>query len=140
MLRFVLSAACLVAALPAFAQDSGSAAAQASPTPSAPTPTGPQLAVQQTAMAFVQCVQTGAQSVAATVTPEAGAATVIAGCATQKQQLETAAQSYIATIPQDERARAQENLRTHLGGVEAQVADAIRQQRAAAAAAPAQGQ
>jgi hypothetical protein len=68
MLRFVLSAACLVAAVPALAQDSGSSAAQASPAP-----TGPQLAVQQTAMAFVQCVQTGAQSVAATVTPEAGA-------------------------------------------------------------------
>jgi peptidyl-dipeptidase Dcp len=59
--------------------------------------------------------------------------------ATQKQQLETAAQSYIATIPQGDRARAQENLRTHLGGVEAQVADAIRQQRAGAAATPAPG-
>jgi len=131
MLKTIVFAACLVVAGPAFAQQAGSAA------PQTPTLTGPQLAIQQTAMAFGQCVQTGAQGLAATVAPEAGAHTIVGACGAQKQQLEAAALSYIATLPEDQRAGAQENLRTHLGGIEAQIADAIRQQRTAAATPPA---
>jgi hypothetical protein len=128
MLKYVVSAACLAIAVPAFAQDSGAAA------PQAPQLTGPQLAIQQAAMAFGQCVQAGVRGVGADVTPEAGATAVMAGCATQKQALEAAAQSYIATMPEAERAGAQEHLRSGLAGAETQIAGAIRQSRTAAAA------
>ena len=134
MLRFVLSAAFLLAAGPALAQASGAPAAQA---PQTPTMTPAQQAIQTSAMSFMQCIQTGVRGLAATVTPEAGAATVLGGCASQKTQLEAAAQSYIATLPEDQRAPAQEHLRTQLGGVQAQIAAGIQAQRAAAAAPPA---
>ena len=143
MLRFVVCAACLAAAVPAFAQTSGTPTPQASPPASqrpntaqstqAPAMTGAQLQIQQTAMAFGQCIQAGVRGLAGTVTPEAGATAVLGGCAAQKTALEGAAQGYIATLPEDQRAAAQEQLTSHLGGVEAQVAAAIRAQRAAAA-------
>lgn len=128
MLKFIVSAACLAIAVPAFAQDS------AAPAPQAPQLTGPQLAIQQAAMAFGQCVQAGVRGVGADVTPEAGATAVLSGCATQKTALETAAQSFIATMPEAERAGAQEHLRTGLAQAETQIAGAIRAQRTAAAA------
>ena len=132
MLKLFVSAACLAVAVPAFAQDS------AAPAPQAPQLTGPQLAIQQAAMAFGQCVQAGVRGVSADVTPEAGATAVMTGCATQKQALESAAQSYIATMPEAERAGAQEHLRSGLADAQTQIAGAIRQMRTAATpAAPA---
>ena len=89
-------------------------------------------------MAFGQCVMSGVQGLAATVTPEAGAASVLGACATQRQALQQAAEGYIATMPEADRAGATEQLRSQLGGAEARVADRIRQMRAAPAPAPAQ--
>ena len=149
MFRFIVSAACLAAAVPAFAQDNAAPAPQSSPAPQAapqapasppaqaPAATGPQLAIERSAQAFAGCLQAGVQGLAATVTPEAGASTVMTGCATQKQSLQADAESFIGTLPEAQRAAAQENLRTHLAGIEAQVADAIRQLRAAQASPPA---
>jgi hypothetical protein len=124
MLRYGLSAAFLILAAPAAAQQPATAGAAE---------------VQTAAIAFGQCVQAGAQALAATVTPEAGAATVMGGCATQKQALERAAETLIASeaVPADRKAAAREQLRTQLAAAQGQIADGIRQMRAAGAAAPA---
>jgi len=139
MSRFPSLVALCLAALPAatLAQ-----AAPSQPAPAAPpAPSGPPpaavTAVQQAGMAFGQCVQTGVQNVPATVTPEAGAAGVLGGCASQRQQLEQVVNALLATLPPEQRAAGQERLRTELGGIEGQIAAAIRQQRTAATPAPA---
>ena len=133
MLRFAFVAA-LLAATPALAQTQSTG----SPEPQAPTLTAPQQAIADAASAFGQCVATGVRGVAATVTPEAGAASVLGGCAAQKQQLVQAAETYIATMPEDRRATAQQMLRSHLAEAETQIAAAIRQQREGAGAEPGQ--
>jgi len=119
MLKFGLSAALLVAAVPAFAQD------------------GPPPALQQAAMAFGQCVQAGVQGLAATVTPEAGATSVLGGCSAQRDTLVSAVEAMIAAMPADQQGAAREQLRTRLAEAETQVANVIRQSRAAPAPAPA---
>ncbi len=93
--------------------------------------------LQQAASAFGQCVETGAAAVPASVTPEAGAAGVLAGCAAQFQSLEQAIDAFVATMPEEQRPAISERARAQLGGVEAQVVAGIRQQRAAAAPSPA---
>lgn len=143
MSRSAILAALCFTALPAIVQ---AQPAPATPPPAAqtppvapPAPPSPPpaevTAVQQAAMAFGQCVQTGVQGVAATVTPEAGAAGVVQGCAAQRQRLEQAARALIATIPEAQRPAAQEQLRSQLGAVEGQVAAGIRQMRSAPAPA-----
>lgn len=140
MSRFPILALCL-ATLPA------AALAQTAPSQPAPdsapagqAPAGPPPAavnaIQQAAMALGQCVQTGVENVPATVTPEAGATSVMGGCASQRQQLEQAVQALLATFPEDRRAAGQERLRTELGGIEGQIATAIRQRRTPAPPAP----
>lgn len=126
MLKQSLSAALLFAAVPAAAQ------------PDASPPAG-QAAIQQAAEAFGRCVGTGIQGVAATVTPEAGAASVLAGCASQRQQLEQAAETMIAGsgMPEDQKAAARQRVRDRLAGAQSQIADGIRQLRAGTAATPA---
>lgn len=124
MIRFPLLAASLLA-LPAAALAQEAAPAQ----PATPDST----AIQQAGMAFGQCIETGIGNVPAAATPEAGAATVTSGCAAQLHALETAAEAFIAQLPEDQRAAASEHLHTQLGQVAGQVADAIREQRAAAA-------
>jgi hypothetical protein len=110
----------------------------AEPTPAPPAPPSPEVAaIQQAGMAFGQCIQTAVPTVPASATPEAGATRVVAGCASQRQALETAAQALIATLPEAQRAGAQEQLRSQLGAVEGQVAAGIRQMRGTAAPAPA---
>ena len=94
-------------------------------------------AVQQAGMAFGQCLQTGVMGVPATVTPEAGATTVLSGCATQRQALEQAANALVAALPEDQRAAAQERVRGQLAAVPGQIAAGIQQMRAASAPAPA---
>jgi hypothetical protein len=145
MNRFPILAAFSFAALPAAALAQTQPAQPATPpagaqTPAPPAPPAPPspetAAIQQAAMAFGQCIQTGVGSVPASVTPEAGATSVVNGCATQRQALEAAAQALIATMPEAQRAPAQEQLRTQLGAVEGQVAAGIRQMRAAPAPAP----
>jgi len=125
MLKFGLSAALLLAAVPALAQPQGGAA-----------PAG-QAAIQQAAMAFGQCVQTGVQGLAATVTPQAGATAVLGGCSTQRQALVQAAEAMIATLPAEQQAAARQQMTSQLGGIETQIAAAITRMRAAPAAAPA---
>ena len=133
MLKYGLSIALLCGATTALAQNA--------PAPAASTTTPPPPAVQaiqQAAMGFGQCIQTGVQGVPASVTPEAGATRVLGGCATQRQQLVQAAEAFIATMPADQQAGARTQLNTQLGAAETQIASVIRQQRAAPAAAPAQ--
>ena len=132
----VLAFFCLAAA-PAFAQNQ---AAPPQPAPAQSPPAGPppaeMAAVQAAGMAFGQCVQGAIGSVPATVTPEAGATSVLASCSTQHQALERAAQALVAALPEEARGPAQEQVRSQLAGVPAQIAAGIRQSRTPAAPAP----
>ena len=127
MLKYGLSAAALMLASPALAQ----------PPQGGPTPP-PEFI--QAAQAFGQCIGSNLSSLAATVTPEAGASQAIAGCAAQKTALETRFEAWVssASFPAEGREIARQQFRTQLGGAEAQIAATIRQQRAAPAPAPAQ--
>ena len=133
MFRVPVFAAFCLAAVPALAQT------QATPAQSAPAgpPPAAMAAVQQAGMVFGQCVQSGVPGVPATMTPEAGAASVVNACATQRQALVRAAEALIAALPEAQRSMAQDHLRTQLGGIETQIADGIRQMRAAPAPATA---
>lgn len=128
MLRFSTFAILSLAAAPAFAQNE---TAPAGPPPEA------MAAVQQAGMAFGTCVQTAAASVPATVTPEAGAASALASCTTQRQALEQAARALIAALPEAQRPMAEEQMRGQLAGLPGQIAAGIAASRGAAAA-PAQ--
>jgi ribonuclease E len=129
MFRRSALAALLLAAAPAFAQN------QTAPAPSAPAGPPPEAmaAIQTAAGAFGQCVQAGVQAVPATVTPEAGATNVLAGCATQKQTLEQAVRALLAQLPAEQRTAGEAQLNAQLAAVPGQVADGIRQSRAAPA-------
>jgi hypothetical protein len=138
MSRLPILAVLCLAALPA------AALAQPAPPPPAPPPPAPagpppaaMAAIQQAGMAFGQCVQTGVQAVPATVTPEAGATSVLGGCAPQRQALEQAVEAVLANAPEDRRTAGRERLRTELGAVEGQIVAAIRARRAPAPPAPA---
>ena len=128
MFRTTAFAALCFAAVPAFAQN------QTTPAPAGPPPAA-MSAIQTAAQAFGQCVQTGVQSVPATVTPEAGATTVLAGCSTQKQTLEQAVRALLATLPPEQRTAGEAQLNSQLAAVPTQIADGIRQSRGAAAPA-----
>lgn len=117
-----------LAATPAFAQN------QTTPAPAGPPPEAI-AAIQTAAAAFGQCVQTGTAAVPATVTPEAGATTVLAGCATQKQAIEQAVRALLATLPAEQRTAGEAQLNAQIAAVPGQIADGIRQARAAAAPA-----
>ena len=109
---------------------------QATPAPAPAGPPPEAIAdVQQAGAAFGQCLQTGVMGVSASVTPEAGATSVLAGCATQRQALEQAANALIATLPAEQRTMAQEQMRTQLGAVQGQLVAGIQQMRGAAAPA-----
>jgi hypothetical protein len=127
-LKFGFAAALLLAASPI--------AAQAPAAPPAPPPDPHQAAIQSAGEAFGQCIGAGMQHVSASVTPEAGAAAVLNGCATQRGALVNAVNAAIDTLPADKRADAHTQLESKLGEIPAQLADAIRQQRAAPAAPP----
>jgi hypothetical protein len=133
-LKFGLSFILLSAALPTAAQPP----AAASPAPPAVSPEQ-QAAIQRTAMAFGQCISTGMQTVSPSVTPEAGAATLLGGCATQRVALIQSVEAMIATMPEPKRAEAHARLESQMGQaqIQAQIADGIRQLRAAPPAAPA---
>lgn len=120
MLKYGLSAALLLAAAPALAQGGHT----------------PPPAIQAAAQAFGQCIGAGLQGLAATVTPEAGAATVLSGCATQRQELERVADGFIASLPEAERAAARDQMRAQLGQIQPQITEAIRRRRAGGGAAP----
>ena len=140
-LKLALSTALFLAAAPALAQPpaaaappSGGAAAQ----PAQPQPSPAQIAAIQTSgQAFGTCISGGIANVPATATPEAGATTVLAGCAAQRQALVTAVEAMLDTMPADQKAAAHAQMESQLAEVPTQVANGIRQQRAAAAAAAA---
>ena len=134
MFRFATIAILGLTATSAIAQNQAAPAAPAAP---AGPPPAEMAALQTAASAFGQCVQTGVMGVPATVTPEAGATSVLNGCGTQRQALENAANALIATLPEAQRGMAQEQLRSQLGGVQGQIVAGIQQMRAGAAAAPA---
>ena len=135
MFRFAALALLSLAATPAMAQN------QTAPAPAAPAPAGPppaaMAAIQEAGMAFGQCIQTAVPSVPATVTPEAGATSVLAGCSVQKQTLERAVRDLLATLPAEQRTAGEAQLNAQLAAVPTQVADGIRQARSAASAPPA---
>lgn len=128
MLKFGLFAAAVTLAAPAFAQEAAPAQA----------PTGPQAAVQQTAMAYGQCLETGARSLDPSVSAEAGATSVLAGCTAQRQALDAAVAALIETIPEEHKATARQQFQTQMSQGEARLAAAIQQMRAAPAPAPQQ--
>lgn len=121
MLKYGLSAALLIAAVPAFAQDHSA-------------PSGPPAAIQQAAQAFGTCVETGIRGLAAAVAPEAGATSVLGACATQRAALVTAVEGMITSLPAENQAAARTQLQTRLAAAEGQVAELIRRSRAAPAA------
>jgi hypothetical protein len=143
ILKFGVPAALLLAATPALAQPpaggtppSGGTAAAQPAQPAQPSP-AEIAAIQQSAQAFGTCVSGGVASVPASATPEAGAASVLSGCATQRQALVQAVEAMIANMPAERRTEAHAQLESQLATVPTQIADGIRQQRAAAAAAAA---
>ncbi|HYD14012.1 MAG TPA: hypothetical protein VEC11_14275 [Allosphingosinicella sp.] len=131
MFRISAFAILCLAAVPAFAQN------QTTPAPAAPAGPPPEAmsAIQTAATAFGQCVQTGVQAVPATVTPEAGATTVLAGCSAQKQTLEQAVRALLAQLPAEQRTAGEAQLNSQLSSLPTQVADGIRQARGATAPA-----
>ena len=119
-----LGAILLLAAAPAIAQAPATGS-------SAPAPTGPEAAIQQTAMAFGQCISAGVQNVPASVTPDAGAANVLNGCSAQRGALANSVDAMIATFPEAQRAQAHAQFESQMGQATAQIAAAISQRRAA---------
>lgn len=126
-LKFGFSAALLLAA--------SSVAAQPPAAAPGPQPTDAQKAeIQRTGMAFGQCLEAGMQGVSASVTPEAGAAAVLNGCTAQRDALVKAVNVVIDIMPADRRAAAHTQFDGQMAQTQSQIADAIRQQRAAPAA------
>jgi hypothetical protein len=135
--KFMLSAALSFAAAPALAQAPAGGTAAAQPAqPAQPSPAAI-AAIQQAAQIFGTCVSGGMQSLPASATPEAGAATVLGGCAAPRQAMVQAAEALVAGLPADQQTEAHAQMESQLAQIPAQVADGIRQMRAAAAAAPA---
>jgi hypothetical protein len=131
--KSALSAVLLLAAVPALAQPPAASSPQppASTSPPSAASTGPGAAIQQTAMAFSQCLSGGVPHVDAAVTPEAGATSVINGCATQRTALDQAVEAMLATLPADQQSAGRAQYQSQIGQVPTQIADAIRQSRAA---------
>jgi hypothetical protein len=125
-LKFGLCAALLLAAAPIAAQPPGAAPP--------PPMTGPQAEVERTAMAFAQCISTTLQNLTASATPEAGATAALDGCTAQRGALNQSVDALIATLPADQKAPAHAQFESQMAEAPAQIADAIRQHRAAAAA------
>jgi len=139
-LKVALPLFLVLTAAPALAQPpSGTTppAAQAAPPAEAFRPS-PEIvsAIQQAAQAFGTCVTAGVQNLPASTAAEAGAASILAGCGTQRQALVQAAEAMIASMPEDQRAAAHAQLESQLGQIEPQIIQGISQSRAAAAAAP----
>lgn len=138
MIRLTLTAILVLAAAPALAQTANAPAQPAPAQPAPPAASGQPASaadnpIPPAAMAFGQCVSSGAQSVPASVTPEDGATAVLGGCATQRQQLEQAVETVIASLPEEQKTAARTQLQTRLAQTQTDLVGAIRQQRAAAA-------
>lgn len=99
-------------------------------------PAGMPADIQPAAQAFGQCIGKAAQGLGAAVTPEAGAKTILAGCAAERTALEGAVESFIATSPMSdaEKAGARQQMRAEMAKAETEIAQMIRQRRSAATA------
>jgi hypothetical protein len=95
----------------------------------------PSPAFIQAAQEFGQCLQRGAAKLAATVTPEAGATQVVAGCTQQRTDLSTHFEAWVSSsgFPEAGRPIAREEFQAELNRVETHVAAGIRRARAAPA-------
>ena len=117
------------------------AAAAAQPAPSAPAqmPAGTPPEMEAAGQAFAMCIGTGIGGLADTVTAEAGADTVLAGCATQKAALMRVIETSISSSPMtaEQKTAAMGQVTAQFAQARTQIADGIRQARAAAAQAPA---
>ena len=145
MLKSGLTAALLattaLAATALAAQPSAPAAPPQTPVPAPPAPPAtpaPPPEFFAAVQGFGQCVETGARGVAATVTPEAGATAVLAGCATQRQELERQVYALIDSpvVPADRKEAARAQARAQLAEIPARIAGQIRQSRAPQPPAP----
>lgn len=120
---------------------------QAAPQPAtpAPAPADPARAaasakIQAAAQAFSACLGPKVVAVPATVTPEQGADSVLAACKTEQTAIETSVGTAVANLPADRQAAARKQLTDSMAIARTQIADGIRQMRAAtppAAAKPA---
>lgn len=123
MVKLGPAAALLVLAAPVLAQ------------PDEPSRSVPAQEISEAAESFGTCIAGGLEKVQPDVSPESGAAMVLAGCAAQRQQIERLVGATIdgSDMPDGRKAAAREQLRTQLDQVQAQVAQSIRAGRAAAA-------
>jgi hypothetical protein len=80
--------------------------------------------------AFQLCVQNGVVALPSTVTPEAGAISILRGCESQRRDAELAFQALVAAGPEAERPAAQAEVSARFGAFQSQIADVIRQLRA----------
>jgi hypothetical protein len=129
-LKFGLPAALLLAASPIAAQPPAAAA----PPAMTPAQTAAQAAIQRTATAFGQCISTAIQNSSAATTPEAAAAAALSGCAAQRAELGRSVDAMIATMPAAQQAEAHAAFESDMNRAQGDIAQAIAQQRAAAAA------
>ena len=86
--------------------------------------------------AFAACLQPAAAAVPASQTPEQGADTALAACATEKTALEAAVNEMIAIAPVEQQSTARQKLADSMARARTQIADGIRQYRAAQPATP----
>ena len=134
MLKTAFTAALFVAASAATAQPPQTPPPAAAPAAPQQQVTPPP-AFMQAAQAFGQCVEGASSQLPATVTPEAAAAQALAACAAQKTAIETQFEAWVASdsFPAEGRDIARTQFRSQFAQAEGQIADAIRQRRAAAA-------
>lgn len=135
MLKTGLSAALFMAAPAAVAQPA-QATPPANAAPAQQQQVVPPPAFIQAAEAFGQCVEGASSQLPITVTPEAAAAQALVTCAAQKNAIETQFEAWVASdaFPAGGRDIARQQFRSQFAQAEGQIANAIRQQRAAAAA------
>ncbi len=124
MIRLVLAASGLLLSTAAVAQAPAGAPAGARPLTPSPE-------VSAAAQAFGQCVRGEIAKVPAAVTPEAGAATVMAACGTQRAALEERVEALLASAELDEAQRnaAREQVRAGMAQAEQGIVNGIRQMR-----------
>ncbi|MFD1786936.1 hypothetical protein ACFSC3_05050 [Sphingomonas floccifaciens] len=107
------------------------ATAPAAPaTPPAPAAQNP---IQSAAMAFSACLGPKVAAVPASMTPEQGADSALAGCKTQQDALRAAVETVIAAAPAEQQAMARTQVDQGMAQARTQIADSIRQKRAAPA-------
>jgi hypothetical protein len=128
MLKRALFAGLALTAVPTLAQPPQS---QSGPdVPQAPTP-----AIQAAGEAFGTCIGAGIGGLPDSATPDAGATSVLAACARQRDALVAAIESFISggAMPAEQKQAALTQVRAQFAQAQTEIANAIRQSRAAPA-------